>query len=224
MACSIQFNGYLGGFLSGIEKLIKILLLFGGPTPSRWTRSRHFLALQPRSRQAAVFRNQSRRASDKMRDDRIPVSSVRRSLVHLLGGAATYMVLGTDLSAMWETFHGDNRKKTATNAVAPITASTLVPSPRSGLKLHSSCIISPNAPDVQQAAPGKRSSGTSAIYRKRGEADPRQNPSIGGFAVRASRPQILRGLANRWISPSNLDFGAIIAPAQFCYTGRSDIE
>jgi hypothetical protein len=25
-------------------------------------------------------------------------------------------------------------------------------------------------------------------------------------------------------SPSNLDFGAIIAPVQFCYTGRSDIE
>jgi hypothetical protein len=42
--------------------------------------------------------------------------SVRRSLVHLLGGAATYMVLGADLSAMWETFHGDNRKRTATNA------------------------------------------------------------------------------------------------------------
>jgi hypothetical protein len=37
-------------------------------------------------------------------------------------GGVTYMVLGADLSAMWETFQGDNRKKTATNAVAPITA------------------------------------------------------------------------------------------------------
>ena len=25
-------------------------------------------------------------------------------------GAATYVVLGADLSAMWETFHGDNRE------------------------------------------------------------------------------------------------------------------
>lgn len=156
-----------------------------------------------------------------MRDDRTPVASVRRSLVHLLGGAATYMVLGADLSAMWETFQGDNRKKTATNAVAPITASTVVPSPKSGLELHSSCIISPNAPDVQQAAPGKRSSGTERDIL---QADPRQNPTIEGFAVGASRAQILRGLASRWIRLSNLDFGAIIAPAQFCYTGHSDIE
>ena len=67
-------------------------------------------------------------------------------LFHLLGGAATYVVLGADLSVMWETFHGDNRKRTATNAVAPIIASTVVPSPRSGLGLRSSCIISSNAP------------------------------------------------------------------------------
>ena len=42
-------------------------------------------------------------------------------------------------------------ERTATNAVAPITANTVVPSPRSGLELRPSCIISPNAPDIQQA-------------------------------------------------------------------------
>jgi len=97
-------------------------------------------------------------------------------------GAATYVVLGADLSAMWETFHGDNRKRTATNAVAPITANTVVPSPRSGLELRPSCIISPNAPDIQQAALGKRSSGASRF----------QMPKFIAYAVDISGTALAR--------------------------------
>jgi len=103
-------------------------------------------------------------------------------------GAATYVVLGADLSAMWETFHGDNRKRTATNAVAPITANTVVPSPRSGLELRSSCIISPNAPNVQTSSTRERSSGASATAS--GAKLPESRVSRVGA-------QILMGLANR---------------------------
>ena len=102
-------------------------------------------------------------------------------LFHLLGGAATYVVLGADLSAMWETFHGDNRKRTATNAIAPIPASTVVPSPRSGLELRSSCIISPNAPNSN-----KQHQGT--FLRSERDCKRREAARIEGFAGRRADP------------------------------------
>ena len=118
--------------------------------------------------------------------DRRPLLPIQASFAN----AAQFFnsLLGADLSAMWETFHGDNRKRTATNAVAPIIASTVVPSPRSGLGLRSSCIISPNAPNVQTSSTRERSSGASATAS--GAKLPESRVSRVGA-------QILMGLANR---------------------------
>jgi hypothetical protein len=49
----------------------------------------------------------------------------------------------------------------------------------------------------------------------------RSAASVTGFEGIEAGPLFLFPFA---FSPSNLEFGGIIAPVQFCYTGRSDIE
>jgi hypothetical protein len=47
LACSVQRNSYLDGFLAGLEKVVKPLFFFGGPRSGRRSRSAHFFALKP---------------------------------------------------------------------------------------------------------------------------------------------------------------------------------